>query len=94
MSNGNKTQRRAVSFRYSEEEHPLLHEWLNSQSNRTQSVIHALEETALESGADKDYIQETLRERIQEQQAQRSLQEGIHDALDDEAERQNGDQYE
>lgn len=49
-----------VIFRYDATEHPLLDEWISNQSNRTQSIIHGLERTVIETGVDEDLVKHTL----------------------------------
>lgn len=49
-----------VIFRYNKDDHPMLDEWLSSQSNRTQSIIYALELMIIESGVDTDVVKHAL----------------------------------
>jgi len=56
MSGGTKQ----IIFRYNTGEHPNLDTWLGNQSNRTQSIIHALERVIIETGVDRDIVKDTL----------------------------------
>ena len=56
MSNATKQ----VIFRYNKDDHPMLDEWLNNQSNRTQSIIYTLESIIIQSGVDTDVVKHAL----------------------------------
>ena len=54
------SEAKRVLFRYNASEHPMLDEWLKNQSNKTQSIIHALERTIVESGVEQDLVKQAL----------------------------------
>lgn len=49
-----------VIFRYNKDDHPMLDEWLSNQSNRTQSIIYALELMITDSGVNTDVVKHAL----------------------------------
>lgn len=49
-----------VLFRYDATDHPMVDEWLSNQSNKTQSIIHALERAIVETGVETDLVKEAL----------------------------------
>lgn len=53
-----------VMFRYEQDDHPDLDDWLNAQTNKTQSVIAALTVIANKYGKDQDFIQGVMQETI------------------------------
>lgn len=51
-----------ITFRYSKEEHPELHEWISNQKNRTKSIIYVINQLIKVKGSDKDIIENILNE--------------------------------
>lgn len=56
-----------VLFRYDANDHPLLDEWLTNQSNKTQSIIHALERTIVDTGVEQDLVKQALTTSLKQQ---------------------------
>lgn len=61
-----KGQQKQVLFRYNIDEHPDLDLWLDNQSNRTQSIVHALEKIIRRTGVEQDIVKETLRTSLKD----------------------------
>lgn len=60
---GSKQQ---VLYRYDADEHPEIHKWVKAQTNRTQSITHALLMAISKTGAEQDLVQTILQQSLED----------------------------
>lgn len=56
------SEQERITFRYSKEDYPELHEWLGNQKNKTRSIVYAIDQLIKVKGSEQDIIEQTLNE--------------------------------